>query len=547
MISATKKEFLSLSAAQLALAVFFLVPPAYVHAQDEPLAGAAAATMADSADRANTEVTPPESVAETVPAPAPAPGHSSSDADDEKDDSIVSSSLSPGDLSSADLIEESQKMTAGERYPEALEYALFAVEREDGSEDPYNPDLIEPLINLASTQRKLQLDSQAAESLDRAIDLIERDGGIYDARLVTPINRAGRLLQQRGKHEQAIELFRRSQHISHRADGVFSTDQVAALELMTRSYLTTGDLDAANATQNFRFKVDVHRFGRGSILTVPSGVALARFKTNLRLYDDARKLYEEAIQITEDSLGGNDLALVDLLLGLASVRQNQRDLQDYHRARAAQLRRDTSIAYYDYRPQASVLSSDQAKRNRPVARIQGASPGQALAALNRAVQIVDHHREKVSCAYRFDIYVNLGDTYMLLKKRNRGITTYQKAIELLDSASNAQELKEQYFGRPLLLQYKKPRPLPNAVGRYTNYDGTFAEASFVVRANGSVEEVELVASNAPVPMRTLFRREVRRSIYRPRFVDGEPVATAEHLREEFSGTALAANAKPAGN
>ncbi len=542
MISATKKEFLSLSAAQLALAVFFLVPPAYVHAQDEPLAGAAATTMADSADRANTEVTPPDPVAE----PVTAPGYSSPDADDETDDSIVSSSLSPGDLSSADLIEESQKMTAGERYPEALEYALFAVEREDSSEDPYNPDLIEPLINLASTQKKLQLDRQAAESLDRAIDLIERDGGIYDARLVTPINRAGHLLQQRGEHGQAIELFRRSQHISHRVDGVFSTDQVAALELMTRSYLTTGDLDAANATQNFRYRVDVHRFGRGSILTVPSGVALAQFKTSLTLYDEARKLYDEAIQITENSVGENNLALVDLLLGLASVRQNQRELQDYHRARAAQLRRETSIAYYDYRPQASVLSADQAKKNRP-ARIQGASPGQALAALTRAVQIVDHHQGKVSCAYRFAIYVTLGDTYMLLKKRNKGITTYQQAIELLDSASDTQELKEQYFGRPWRLQYKKPRPLPNAVGRYTNYDGTFAEASFVVLPNGSVDEVELVASNAPAPMRTLFRKEVRRSIYRPRFVDGEPVATAEHLREEFAGTALAANAKPAGN
>ena len=75
----------------------------------------------------------------------------------------------------------------------------------------------------------------------------------------------------------------------------------------------------------------------------------------------------------------------------------------------------------------------------------------------------------------------------------------------------------------------------------------FLAASFVVLPNGSVDDVELVASNAPAPMRTLFRKEVRRSIYRPRFVDGEPVATAEHLREEFAGTALAANAKPAGN
>ena len=527
----------------MVLAAGFLVLPAYADAQDEPRAEAAATTIADSADQANTEGAAVDSLVET----APVQDRASPGSDDETDDRVVSAKSQRGDLSTAILIEESRKMSAGERYPEALEYALFAVEREDSSEDPYNPELIEPLINLSGTQKDLQLDREAAKSIERAIDLIERDGGIYDARLVAAINDAGRLMQKGGEHERAIGLFLRSQHISHRLDGVFSPDQVPALEQMTQSYIVTKDLGKANSAQNFRYMVDIHRFGRGSILLVPSMVRLARFQSQLRLYDDARKLYDEAIQITETSLGENDLALVDLLLGLASVRQDQRELRDYRKRKAEQLRHEAGIGYYDSRRHASVLSSDSVKKQQPPKRVQGASPGQALAALTRAVQIVEHHQEKVSFADRVAIYVNLGDMYMVLRKKKSGIKTYQQAMKLLDSEGDAQELKEQYFGRPLRLQYKKPRSVANAVGRYTRHDDTFAEASFVVLADGSVSDIEMVASNAPVLMRSLFRKEVRRSIYRPRFVDGEPVATTAHIREEFAGTALAADAKPAGN
>ncbi|MCZ6499363.1 MAG: hypothetical protein O6844_02590, partial [Gammaproteobacteria bacterium] len=409
------------------------------------------------------------------------------------------------------------------------------------------PALIGPVMNLADIQEKLQLDREAAESIERAIDLIERDGGIYDARLVDAINDAGRLLQKSGEHERAIGSFHRSQHISHRVDGVYSPDQVSALELMTRSYLSMGNLDKANSAQNFRYVVDLHQFGRGSILSVPSMVKLARFKSGLRLYDNARQLYKEAIQITDESLGENDLSLVPLLLGLASVRQDQRALRDYHSARHEQQQQDLLLLRYDRRPQLTLESAVSERKPVAPARVQGATHREALEALSRAIQIVDDNQDKVSVAHRVAIYVRLGDLYMTKRKKNSGIATYRQALKLLDSESDEQELKERYFGRPRRLQYKKPRPVPNGAGRYTNYDGTFAEASFVVLANGSVDDVEVVASNAPVPMRTLFRKEVRRSIYRPRFVDGEPVATTEHLREEFAGTALPANATPAGD
>ena len=555
MISATKTGFFSLSASRLALAVFFLTLPAYAHAQDVPRADPVSTEAVDSVDQAPVEEKAfAESIQSTPQTPrdpgldsSPAADQAASNSDDEEDGIVVSSIPQPENLATDELIDESQKMAVGERYPEALEYALFAVEQEDSPEDPYNQALIEPVINLADIQEKLQLDREAQESIGRAIDLIERDGGIYDARLVEAINDAGRLLQKNGEHEKAIDLFHRSQHISHRVDGVYSPDQVSALELMTRSYLSMGNSFKADLAQHFVYMVDLHQFGRGSIQSVPSMVKMARFKSALKNDDDARKLYLEAIQITEESLGENDLALVPLLLGLASVRQDQRALRDYHSARHDQQQQELLLLHYDRRPQLTLESA--VSERKPVApkRPPGATHQEALVALKRAVQIVDDHQEKVSLAHRVAIYVRLGDLYMTKRKKNSGIATYRQALKLLDSESDEQELKERYFGRPRRLLYKKPRPVPKGAGRYTNYDGTFAEASFVVLANGSVGDVEVVASNAPVSMRTLFRKEVRKSIYRPRFVDGEPVATTEHLREEFAGTALPANATPAGD
>ncbi len=555
MIFATTKDIFMFAASRMVLASCFLLLPAYGYAQDEPQKEQTSTETADSVEQASAEVevfAKPIPDAEQSPSEpplesSPAPDQVASNSDDEKDGITVSSNSQPVNLTTDQLIEESQKMSAGERYPEALEYALFAVEQEDSLEDPYDSDLIEPLINLAGIQEKLQLDEEATESINRAIDLIERDGGVYDARLVAAINGAGHLMQKGGEHDQAIGLFKRSQHISHRVDGVYSLDQVPALDLITSSHLFTGKIDKANATQNFRHMVEMHQFGRGSILAVPAMVRLARFKSGLRLYDDARALYSEAIAVTEHSLGENDLELVNLLVALASVRQDQRELREYHRKKTEQLRRDAAIGYNDRRPQLSVVVPTPARKSQAPARVQGATPGEALAALSRAVQIVDYHQDEVSPADRVAIHVALGDMYMLIRKKKNGIATYQRALELLDLESNGQELKEQYFGRPRRLQYKKPRPVPNAVGKFNNYDNTFAEASFVVLASGRVDDVEVVASNAPVPMRSLFRKELRRSIYRPRFVDGEPVATTEYLREEFAGTALPANAVPADN
>ncbi len=447
----------------------------------------------------------------------------------------------PGDLASDQLIEESQKMLLAQRHPDALALARMGIERAGDPENPFGPALIRPIANLASIQALTGNEAEALGNYRRATDLIERDGGIFDARLVEVINGWGRTLQNAGNHDEAINLFFRSQHISHRDDGVYSPDQAAALELMTVSHLAGRDLDSANKAQELLNNVDIHRYGRNSVLAVPSMVRLARFKASVRMLDDAKNLYFAAIHVTENSLGENDIALIDLLLGVASVRQFEQQVREVRQRRMNEAATLSATGFYDPRIDPAFVSRQTANRQIGPDRVQGATTNQALEALMRALRIVDMHEDTVTAAERMRVHIRLGDLYLKIGKTNLGIETYQKALEIIEAETNSLELADLFFGRPKRLRYIKPRPRINAAGRYTKYDGTFAEASFVVMSNGHVDNVEVTQSTAPASMLTQFRKEVRRSIYRPRFIDGKPVATPELFREEFSDTVSPVN------
>ena len=430
----------------------------------------------------------------------------------------------PSYLTVNQLTEESKKLYIGERYPEALEYALSAVKLiEYNSKDIHSLKLIIPLNNLAIIQEKLQYNSDAIKTYKRIIDLVEREGGVFDVRLSALINRTGYLLQKDNKHEQAIELFQLSQHINHRAKGVYNLDQITTLNLMTNSYLLTGELDKANATQNFRYLVNHHVYGQGSLLIVPSMIKLAKFKSMLRLYDDAWLLYTEAIQIIERSLDKKHLSLINLLLELATIMQNQLAFGEYNEMKNIQFQFDVN----EYDSQSS-FNTSQKFRLPP----RKSNTKEAFNALSREVQIMDHHKEKISLANRVAVYVNFGDLCMVTRnKRSQGIAMYIKAIQLLDSESNTEILKQQYFGQPKRLQYRKPKLFENS----DNIDTIFIETTFIVLANGSVKNIKIVVANASVYMRSQFKKEVRKSIYRPKFVNKKPVNAIEHLREEFVG------------
>jgi protein TonB len=62
----------------------------------------------------------------------------------------------------------------------------------------------------------------------------------------------------------------------------------------------------------------------------------------------------------------------------------------------------------------------------------------------------------------------------------------------------------------------------------------YAVAEFTVTADGRVREAKIVEGDAADAQRSSFLAAISRATYRPRFVDGKPVATAKvRYRESF--------------
>ncbi|MCZ6560702.1 MAG: hypothetical protein O6931_07410 [Gammaproteobacteria bacterium] len=168
--------------------------------------------------------------------------------------------------------------------------------------------------------------------------------------------------------------------------------------------------------------------------------------------------------------------------------------------------------------------------------------------LRRMITIMDEHSDRFPAIERAETYIRLGDWFMITRKPRLAHDAYRSAWQILADEDNATKLLASYFGQPKRLKYFRPRLPQFGPGRYENYDNKYAEVRYSVNEKGVVRNLKIVDSNSPAVMNGNMRSAVRGAIFRPRYVDGQPVVTDDlFLREEFAGTTLPVGAIPADN
>ena len=127
---------------------------------------------------------------------------------------------------------------------------------------------------------------------------------------------------------------------------------------------------------------------------------------------------------------------------------------------------------------------------------------------------------------------------MLIRKPRLADSAYRSVWKLLAGEEDATKMLANYFGQPKKLKYSKPSLPQSGPGSYENYDNRYVAVRYSVNENGAVRNLRFVDSNLPSAMNVRMRDAVKRAIYRPRYVNAQPIVTDDlFLREEFSGTA----------
>lgn len=414
------------------------------------------------------------------------------------------------------LVEFQAYSTAG-RYADALAVAARVVEQASDDQSATRAALVEPLLKLATVRQQSGDYVAASWAGELAIDLIERNGGVFDPALVEPLVFLAQLEQASGHHPAALERLYRAQHILHRADGVMTQLQLPILAYMTKSYTAMKQTENTNTIIEQAFAIKSRDLDQNSIEYVPIVLEQAEIRAFNGQFRTARELIYVALEILGQSLAENDPGLMEALTGLALVRYKE---QKY------------GVSNFN---QDRLIAGDLPLPHAPI-RLTSLGRKEGTRTQQKVIHIMEEHPERFSAIELAEAHIRLGDWYMIIRKPDLADDSYRVAWQLLAKEGNATELLARYFGHAKRLMYRKPITPQNGPGRYENYDGKYVEVRFSVNQKGAVRNLKIANSNSPAAMNKELRVAVKRAMFRPRYVDGQAVVTNNlFFREEFAG------------
>jgi tetratricopeptide (TPR) repeat protein len=331
------------------------------------------------------------------------------------------------------------------------------------------------LAALGLIRGELREPDAAIDNLVEAVGLVSEAEGEYSPTLIEYYRALGRTYIKAGLYQPAIVTLEQAQHISQRTLGLFNVEQAALLDDITTAYLGLGNTVDAQRLQLERLDNAVRRFGAADPRVIPYRYTLAKYYEQSRLPESAREQYQEVLNAQETRLGATDAELLAPLRELVAL-----DLlvaQDTNPER-----RDRLAALLEQNPAAA-----------PIER------GLTLALLGDWATVA-------------------GDTAAARDY-------YTQAWSAL--RSNAEVDVAAYFSKPAMLDFVPPLSAVDRNERSRPYTWAEIVLEFDVSPEGVPSDVRVVTRDPQtVTLQSRYSRRMRETHFRPRLVDGLPVATS---------------------
>jgi TonB family protein len=158
-------------------------------------------------------------------------------------------------------------------------------------------------------------------------------------------------------------------------------------------------------------------------------------------------------------------------------------------------------------------------------------------ALKWALRILDED-PNASAQTRIETLIQLGDWYQIKKQPREALTYYQRALEIMHTAPKQAGEAGTALDVPVRVYYPTPQivaHIPSVAPEETR--SHHVQIEFTVAADGSVKNAHIVEHDT----RDRYARDVldaiRNSRFRPKFVEGQPVATTGVAYREVFWTA----------
>jgi len=393
----------------------------------------------------------------------------------------------------------------------AAEQARKVVELTERA-NPVNPEQLQvALMNLALAQQRAGDYLAAEASYRRVIELIEASGRLTSPRLARAhAGMAGTYYAAR-RYDLAAASLERAIALSRRSEGLFNEAQLPLLEKQADTLTELGRVDEALVARRYALRLVGRRHGERSLAYARELESLGRWYTRVQAYEASRTTLRSAAQLVMSLEGAQSL---DLVAPLTAYAENARRwVADPNYQAMAPVDPDRSAMFHE-----ATLPTPPSLSPATIA-----SEGQK--ALEQAVAVVEAHADAPP-ELAAGVRVQLGDWHRLRQQPERALAYYKQAWQAAGAAANGPQLQQSLFGTPVLLLYFAP----DGWNRYAQrppeeIERRDVELELTVTARGDATDARIVTPTADPKLASRAQQAVASARYRPRLVDGEPVAT----------------------
>jgi len=174
-----------------------------------------------------------------------------------------------------------------------------------------------------------RLDRKATVEIMQAreyLESLEEQNGHVDPQLLEPMISLANTLLREGRYEEAEDLSRRGQYITHMNHGVLNADQIPFLEVITAVYIAEGKYTDANQQQELLQYIYSRQSKADLIRLLPAMENMARWYINSGQYYSAGRVINQTLASVAD------MPEVENERRIALLRLNaiQKRLSNYH-------------------------------------------------------------------------------------------------------------------------------------------------------------------------------------------------------------------------
>ena len=376
---------------------------------------------------------------------------------------------------------------------ETLHSAQQLVDLTEQQFGPQARQLVEPLLNLAATQRRLHDYSGAEGNYRRAMRLVEAHEGADSHGQIAALMGLAAIYSENGDYASSVQLQRQAIDISRKLDGLLNPQQLEMVESLIDGYLALGDYDSVLREQQLALRIAVASYGKDIPRLVTALERNAGWFEAMGRYSTARELYTRTLLIASNLGKEKNLTMIGPLRGIA---------------------RTHKLEFINGLENPTIDSTGSSRYSRP--------SREGEVALKLVLEIVDAHPES-GAAEHAQALLDLADWRMFAGYADKALETYREAWTALRAPGAGGTAA---FDAPVQIFYRAPASAHRPTIGADRFAQHLVEVTFTVTADGNVQGVTIGHSDAPERTAKELVRAIKEARYRPRFVDGAAVDTA---------------------